>query len=58
MPATALRYDQAAALAKRSGASTGYDKDEEQPWLRYTDDNGHPHEAWYENADSLHAKLI
>ena len=56
-PATALRYDQGAALAKRSGASTGYDKDQEQPWLRYTDDNGHPHEAWYENADSLHAKL-
>lgn len=56
-PATALRYDQAAGLAKRSGATTGYDKDQEQPWLRYSDDDGHPHEAWYENADSLHAKL-
>jgi GH18 family chitinase len=56
-PATALRYEQAAALAARPGATTGYDKDQEQPWLRYTDDDGHPHEAWYENAESMRAKL-
>ncbi len=56
-PATALRYEQAAALAARPGATTGYDRDQEQPWLRYTDDDGHPHEAWYENAASMRAKL-
>ena len=56
-PATSVRYDQAQALLARTGAQGGYDTTQQTPWLRYTDDDGHQHEVWYENATSIRAKL-
>lgn len=57
-PATAVRFDQASALAARPGATSGYDQQQQEPWILYTDDQDHPHEIWYENAQSLNAKLM
>ncbi|MDI3339740.1 MAG: glycosyl hydrolase family 18 protein [Sphaerobacter sp.] len=55
--ATSVRFDQAQTLLARPGATGGYDVDQAAAWIRYTDDAGHQHEVWYENAASLRAKL-
>jgi spore germination protein YaaH len=56
-PATGVGYQKVMELSQRPGATGGYSPSDESPWLRYTDDNGHPHEVWYENSYSLEAKL-
>ena len=55
--ATSARYDQTLAFMQRAGATSGYDTTDQAPWVKYTDDQGNQHELWYENAQSLQAKL-
>lgn len=38
-------------------ATLHYDGPSESPWFRYTDGQGRQHEVWFENADSMAAKL-
>ncbi|MBA2453251.1 MAG: peptidoglycan hydrolase [Chloroflexia bacterium] len=56
-PATAVTYDRAMELSRRPGATSGYSADESSPWVRYTDDDGDPHEVWFENSVSFEEKL-
>lgn len=56
-PATAVTYDEAMELSRRSGATSGYSPEESSPWVRYTDDDGDPHEVWFENSMSFEEKL-
>ena len=55
--ATSARYDQTMAFLARPGATSGYDTTDQAPWVKYTDDAGHLHELWYENAQSLQSKF-
>ncbi|OYD08828.1 glycosyl hydrolase family 18 protein [Paludifilum halophilum] len=48
---------EAAALAKKRGATINYDQKDQAPWFKYTDDNGNDHIVWYENKQSVQAKL-
>ncbi|MFC4077568.1 glycosyl hydrolase family 18 protein [Salinithrix halophila] len=48
---------QASALAKREGADIHYDKKNQAPWFRYTDDQDREHIVWFENGPSAHAKI-
>lgn len=56
-PATAVTYDKAMSLAERDGATSGYSPEQNSPWVRYTDDDGDPHEIWFENSYSFEAKI-
>ncbi len=55
--ATAVRYDQALTYLSKPGATSGYDAKDQAPWIKYTDDQQHQHEIWYENAQSFNAKI-
>lgn len=56
-PATAVTYDEAMELSRRNGATSGYSAEQSSPWVRYTDDDGDPHEVWFENSVSFEEKL-
>lgn len=56
-PASSVSHAMAMDIAERPDAVGGYSSDSEAPWLRYTDEQGDPHEVWYENSFSLEAKL-
>jgi spore germination protein len=43
-------------LAYRYGAVINYDPVAQSPWFRYSDENGVPHEVWFEDARSVRAK--
>ncbi len=49
-------YTEAAALAAQPGAESGYDEQNEAPWVRYTRD-GYERNLWYEDSRSFAAKL-
>jgi len=51
-----LAYDQAIALAQRTGATIRYDEEAQAPTFEYTE-NGLRHIVWFENARSFAAKL-
>jgi spore germination protein len=55
--ATSARYDQAITYLSKPGATSGYDTSVQAPWIKYTDDQQHQHELWYENAQSFQAKI-
>ncbi|MGA7669262.1 MAG: glycosyl hydrolase family 18 protein [Nitrolancea sp.] len=55
--ATSARFDQVAAFLAKPGATAGYDETDQAPWVKYTDDQQHQHELWYENAKSFGAKI-
>ncbi len=44
-------------LATEHGAKVRYDRDDQAPWFRYTDEKGREHEVWFENAASSRAKF-
>jgi len=52
-----LGYHQALAQARKDGAQSGYSDEHQAPWVRYTDQDGTPHELWYDDARSTLAKL-
>ncbi|HUG17008.1 MAG TPA: glycosyl hydrolase family 18 protein, partial [Thermomicrobiales bacterium] len=56
-PAKSVTHAVAMQLATRSGATAGYSMEHQAPWVKYTDDNGHSHETWFENGASFEAKL-
>ena len=56
-PATSVSHAAAMELAARPGAETGYSREDQAPWITYTDDNGDPHFVWYEDARSFESKL-
>lgn len=54
---TYATYAMAADLAKRYNKSITFDQDTLTPMFSYTDDQGNQHEVWFENSDSIIAKL-
>ncbi len=56
-PAKSLRMADGRALAARPGATSGYNATDEANWVKYTDEAGEAHEAWYEDERSVGAKL-
>lgn len=55
-PARALSYAQTADLIRRNGGPVRFDPSEGTPSYRYQVD-GQTHDVWFENADSLRAKI-
>ncbi|MBI2910908.1 MAG: hypothetical protein HYY05_02110, partial [Chloroflexi bacterium] len=55
-PATALRHDQAVALARQHGAGIGYDNDAQGATFAYWS-GGQRHEVWFEDRRSAAAKV-
>ncbi|MDP9375797.1 MAG: glycosyl hydrolase family 18 protein, partial [Chloroflexota bacterium] len=56
-PARSVKMAEGPALAQRPGATSGYSATDEANWVRYTDEAGDAHEAWYEDERSLRAKF-
>ncbi len=56
-PATSFGYDGAIDRLAMPGATGGFSAESGSPWIRYIDEEGHEHEAWYENSESLELKL-
>lgn len=54
---TYVTYEMAAELAQQYGQSITFDQDTLTPMFSYTDEQGNEHEVWFENAESLIAKL-
>lgn len=54
--ARALRFDQVQELLESTGAVPEFDRQSMTPTFRYVSD-GDVHEVWYENAESLAAKI-
>ena len=54
---TYVTYAQAANLARRYNRSIIFDQDTLTPMFSYTDEQGNNHEVWFENSQSIIAKL-
>ena len=55
--AVSLSNVQAVDLARSAGAEINYDETAEAPYFFYTAPDGTAHEAWFEDARSIAAKL-
>ena len=44
-------------MAQEYGATIRFDEESQTPTFRYTASNGQEHEVWFENAESLLAKI-
>lgn len=55
--ATSVTWLQAYRLAQQHRVRPEYDAASQSPWFRYTDEQGRPHEVWFENAVSSKAKF-
>lgn len=55
--AKAITYNQALERAKRPNATRTLDQASQSEVVRYKDDNGDDHEAWFESAATFDAKL-
>ena len=55
-PARTVKMIDGPALARKPGATSGYNATDEANWVRYRE-NEEDHEAWYEDERSLTAKL-
>ncbi|MGN6810285.1 MAG: glycosyl hydrolase family 18 protein [Thermomicrobiales bacterium] len=56
-PASTVKMDAGPLLTQRPNATSGYSTTDAANWVKYTDDHGDPHEAWYESEQSITAKL-
>ncbi|HET7658708.1 MAG TPA: glycosyl hydrolase family 18 protein [Bacillales bacterium] len=56
-PAKRIGLQEAAQLAKATGAKVLYDEKAQSPHFYYTDHSGKKHVVWYENRQSLQAKF-
>ncbi|HEX6498420.1 MAG TPA: glycosyl hydrolase family 18 protein [Micromonosporaceae bacterium] len=56
-PGRELQWTDVEALARARGVPVAWDPVSQSSWFSYTDDQGHPHTVWYENARSLAAKV-
>jgi spore germination protein YaaH len=54
---TYVTYAMAADLARRYNKSIIFDQDTLTPMFSYTDEQGNQHEVWFENSDSIIAKM-
>ncbi len=54
---TYVTYEMAANLAEQYGANIIFDQDTLTPMFSYTDDQGNSHEVWFENKESIIAKI-
>lgn len=54
---TYVTFEMAMNLARRYGKEIIFDRESQTPMFRYTDAEGNEHEVWFENADSIRAKL-
>lgn len=52
-----VTYPMAAELASRYGQSITFDQETLTPMFSYTDEQGNQHEVWFENAESIIAKI-
>lgn len=50
-------YKMAMSLAKKYEKDIIFDEKTQTPMFAYTDENGDPHEVWFENARSIQAKM-
>jgi spore germination protein YaaH len=50
-------FDRAMQLANQYGSTIQFDMRQQTPWFAYTDSQGNQHQVWFENADSLRAKI-
>jgi spore germination protein len=48
---------EAVELARRYGAEILFDEEAKAPYFNYTDENGREHQVWFEDAESIDAKL-
>ncbi|NLX76256.1 MAG: LysM peptidoglycan-binding domain-containing protein [Clostridiaceae bacterium] len=53
-----VSFDRAVQLANRYGAAIQFDMRMQTPWFAYTDAQGQQHQVWFENADSIRAKVM
>ena len=56
-PARSLSFAQAEKLAADTGATIQYDSQAEAPHFNYTDDAGADHVVWFDNRQSIAARL-
>ncbi|HHY90128.1 MAG TPA: LysM peptidoglycan-binding domain-containing protein [Clostridiales bacterium] len=54
---TYVTYEMAIALANRYGQEVIFDQETKTPMFSYTDEQGNQHEVWFENRESLYAKI-
>ena len=54
---TYATYEIAAGLAEKYNAEIIFDQDTLTPMFSYTDEQGDPHEVWFENSESIIAKM-
>ena len=54
---TYVTYSMAMNLARRYNKEVIFDRETQTPMFAYTDGEGNQHEVWFENADSIRAKL-
>jgi spore germination protein len=52
-----VSFDRAMQLANRYGSTIQFDTYFQTPYFSYTDEQGQQHQVWFENADSIRAKL-
>jgi spore germination protein len=50
-------YDRAIQLANQYGSTIQFDANFQTPWFAYTSAQGQQHQVWFENADSIRAKV-
>lgn len=56
-PAEAVSFAGAQERAALRGATTGFDKDDGAPWVKYRGEDGADHVVWYEDVESFEQKL-
>ncbi len=56
-PAKARRYGDIVDLVSTYGGTMSFDDGSKAAYYRYTASDGSPHEVWFENADSVRAKI-
>lgn len=52
-----ITYDGAVNLAKKYNKDIIFDEETQTPYFAYTDENGDNHEVWFENEQSIKAKI-
>lgn len=50
-------YDRAIQLSRQYGSTIQFDMRQQTPWFSYTDAQGQQHQVWFEDEDSIRAKI-
>lgn len=54
---TYVTYDMAMKLKKKYNAELKFDEERKTPYFNYTDEEGNKHEVWFEDKQSIRAKI-